>query len=120
MSKIYQFFSLIGGIQPARLVQLQGLTSDGLLQRLLPIMLMPGKLALDQPSDDEGYRELIIALIEAKQQQLEPKGGGLKVRRATYIPARLRNEASPPDSLPDLIPLSESSLASLERWRLSS
>ena len=63
--------SLIGGIQPARLVQLQGLTSDGLLQRLLPIMLMPGKLALDQPSDDEGYRELIIALIEAKQQQLE-------------------------------------------------
>jgi hypothetical protein len=33
--------SLIGGIQPARLAEIHGLTSDGLLQRFLPVMLGP-------------------------------------------------------------------------------
>ena len=47
--------SLIGGIQPAKLVELHGLTSDGLLQRFIPVMMGPSKLAQDCSSDDEQY-----------------------------------------------------------------
>ena len=39
--------SLLGGIQPQRLSELQGLTSDGLLQRFLPVMMGASKFASD-------------------------------------------------------------------------
>jgi Protein of unknown function (DUF3987) len=62
--------SLIGGIQPARLAEIQGLTSDGLLQRFLPVMMRASKLAQDHPSDDEAYAGLVRELIFAKPQRL--------------------------------------------------
>ena len=58
--------SLIGGIQPARLAELHGLTSDGLLQRFLPIMMGPSTLAQDRPCDNEAYSRLVHQLIFAK------------------------------------------------------
>lgn len=42
--------SLIGGIQPARLAELQGLTSDGLLQRFVPVMMGSASLPQDSPA----------------------------------------------------------------------
>src|SRR5262249_51986948 len=62
--------SLLGGIQPARLAQIHGLTTDGLLQRFLPTMMGPSQLALDRASDDEAYSQLIRELIFAKPQNL--------------------------------------------------
>jgi hypothetical protein len=63
--------SLIGGIQPAKLVELHGLTSDGLLQRFLPVMMRSSSLACDCESDDqENYQRLIYKLIRAKHQRL--------------------------------------------------
>jgi hypothetical protein len=58
--------SLLGGIQPARLAELHGLTSDGLLQRFIPVMMAPSKLARDEPCDDEGYSRLIYGLISTR------------------------------------------------------
>jgi Protein of unknown function (DUF3987) len=58
--------SLLGGIQPARLAELRGLTSDGLLQRFIPVMMGPSKLAEDQQCDDAAYKRLVDELISAK------------------------------------------------------
>jgi Protein of unknown function (DUF3987) len=63
--------SLIGGIQPAKLVELHGLTSDGLLQRFIPVMMGPSKLAKDCESDDEDFHRLIYKLIAAKPRRLQ-------------------------------------------------
>jgi hypothetical protein len=57
--------SIIGGIQPARLAELHGLTSDGFLQRCLIIMMRPGENARDLPTDNAAYQRLISDLIEA-------------------------------------------------------
>jgi hypothetical protein len=54
--------SLIGGIQPAKLAELHGLTSDGLLQRFIPVIVGSAKLPLDMPSDDTAYRGLVHKL----------------------------------------------------------
>jgi len=62
--------SLIGGIQPARLAELHGLTSDGLLQRFVPVMMGPSKLAQDRGSDEEHYLRLFSKLIAARPQRL--------------------------------------------------
>jgi hypothetical protein len=62
--------SLIGGIQPARLAELRGLTSDGLLQRFLPMMMGPSSLARDEPSGDEAYAALVRRLIIARPERL--------------------------------------------------
>jgi hypothetical protein len=62
--------SLIGGIQPARLAELHGLTTDGLLQRFIPVMMGAPKLAQDQKNDDEDYLRLVYKLIAAKHQRL--------------------------------------------------
>ena len=43
--------SLIGGVQPKRLAELHGLTSDGLLQRFLPTIMGASKFALDRQSE---------------------------------------------------------------------
>jgi hypothetical protein len=61
---------LIGGIQPARLSELHGLTSDGLLQRFIPIMMGPSTLAQDRACHDGAYGLLILKLIFAKPQRL--------------------------------------------------
>jgi hypothetical protein len=43
--------TLIGGIQPARVNDLGNLTSDGLLQRFIPVMMGPARLPDDRPFD---------------------------------------------------------------------
>jgi hypothetical protein len=64
--------SLIGGIQPAKLAELRGLTSDGLLQRFIPVMMRASNLAQDCASgdDQENYQRLVFKLIAAKHQNL--------------------------------------------------
>jgi hypothetical protein len=62
--------SLIGCIQPLRLAEMQGLTSDGLLQRFLPVMMGEPSFPQDQPCDDKDYNELVRALIFAKPARL--------------------------------------------------
>jgi hypothetical protein len=63
--------SLIGGIQPAKLAELRGLTSDGLLQRFLPVMMRASTFAKDRESgaDQENYRQLVRKLIRAPNQR---------------------------------------------------
>jgi hypothetical protein len=57
--------------QPAKLVELNGLTSDGLLQRFVPVMMRSSNLARDRDGDDqENYQRLIYKLIAAKHQRL--------------------------------------------------
>ena len=63
--------SLIGGIQPERLAELKKTTSsDGLLQRLLPVMMQPPRLPIDAPSRDEDFSRLIRRLVSARPQNL--------------------------------------------------
>jgi hypothetical protein len=62
--------SLIGGIQPAKLAELHGLTSDGLLQRFIPVIVGPANLALDRRSDDTAYRGLVHKLCATQTSQL--------------------------------------------------
>jgi Protein of unknown function (DUF3987)/Primase C terminal 2 (PriCT-2) len=62
--------SILGGIQPARLAEIHGLTSDGLLQRFIPVMMGPSKFALDQAGDDGAYSQLVRDLIFAKHARL--------------------------------------------------
>jgi Protein of unknown function (DUF3987)/Bifunctional DNA primase/polymerase, N-terminal len=62
--------SLLGGIQPKRLAELRGLTSDGLLQRFLPVLMRPATLALDRAGSDEAYRGLVRSLIRVRPARL--------------------------------------------------
>ena len=51
--------SIVGGIQPDRLAELQGLQTDGLLQRFLPVFVGPGRVAEDRPVSNAAYSALI-------------------------------------------------------------
>jgi Protein of unknown function (DUF3987) len=64
--------SLLGGIQPDRLSELHGLTSDGLLQRFLPTMMRSATLPLDTDNEIERqkYESLIAALIRAPHRRM--------------------------------------------------
>jgi hypothetical protein len=66
--------SFLGGIQPGRLAQLQGLTDDGLLQRFLPTLMQapsaPGDIDCRQA--EEGYHTVIRELIKLPDQNLRP------------------------------------------------
>ena len=64
--------SLLGGIQPDRLAEMHGLTSDGLLQRFLPVMMQPGMFPIDEPPSRAGdqFRRLVRQLISAKAERL--------------------------------------------------
>jgi hypothetical protein len=65
--------SLIGGIQPSRLAELRGLTSDGLLQRFVPVMMRSSSFAqdCDTSQDQLNYRGLINKLIAARYQTFD-------------------------------------------------
>ena len=52
------------------MAELDGLTSDGLLQRFIPVMMGPAKLAKDVPCNDEAYGNLTRSLIFAQHAQL--------------------------------------------------
>ncbi len=62
--------SLLGGIQPARLAELHGLTSDGLLQRFLPVMVRAPSVPQDMPGGEEAYAKLIKELILTPPKRL--------------------------------------------------
>jgi hypothetical protein len=64
--------SIIGGIQPARLAELQGLTTDGLLQRFITIMVNGSKLPLDRQGTSEAakYAQLMHRLINLAPRKL--------------------------------------------------
>lgn len=63
--------SIVGGIQPDRLSELQGLQSDGLLQRFLPVFVGPGRVAEDCRSSNTVYADLIEAAAELGPMQFE-------------------------------------------------
>jgi hypothetical protein len=71
--------SLLGCIQPDRLAEMQGLTSDGLLQRFAPVMWGPGTFTQDCPCDDEAYSKLVRELIFAKPARLIMNDAALAV-----------------------------------------
>ena len=62
--------SILGAIQPARLAEIQGLTSDGLLQRFIPVMMSSAKFRQDRVSEDKAYSALVRELIFAKPARL--------------------------------------------------
>ena len=63
--------SVSGGMQPSRLAELQGLTSDGLLQRFIPMIIRPSRLPKDIPTDGPfgGYAVLTRKLLQAQPAQ---------------------------------------------------
>lgn len=69
----------IGGVQPDRLAELGNLTSDGLLQRFLPVMMKravyPAEVESDAPA--EAYKDLIGYLIRAGPHSLQMDEGAL-------------------------------------------
>jgi hypothetical protein len=73
--------SLIGGIQPAKLIELHGLTSDGLLQRFVPVMMRASALPLDHEGDDKRseYQRLVYKLIKARHQRFTLSDTALRV-----------------------------------------
>jgi Protein of unknown function (DUF3987)/Bifunctional DNA primase/polymerase, N-terminal len=64
--------SIIGGIQPARLAELHGLTSDGLLQRFLPVMAGHSTFPVDRnmTGEAERYADLLRCLLGIAPQKL--------------------------------------------------
>jgi hypothetical protein len=64
--------SIIGGIQPARLAELTGLTADGLLQRFLPALLSESTFPIDRTvtSEAERYSAIIKAIVGIAPQKL--------------------------------------------------
>jgi hypothetical protein len=72
--------SIVGGIQPARLAELHGLASDGLLQRFLPVLMRAPKLAvdIDCSETDRNYEALIYELIALPPQQLRTTDGAIE------------------------------------------
>jgi Protein of unknown function (DUF3987) len=58
--------SIIGSIQPEKLEEIHGLTSDGLMQRFLPIMVRSGTFATDTAVNAEAYQLLIRQLASMK------------------------------------------------------
>jgi hypothetical protein len=80
--------SLIGGIQPQRLAELHGLshtlTSDGLLQRFIPVMMGPSQFPIDAPTSEaeEGYRRLTRKWIGAEHARLILSDDALHVMTA--------------------------------------
>ncbi|MGA8612686.1 MAG: DUF3987 domain-containing protein [Xanthobacteraceae bacterium] len=64
--------SLVGGIQPNRLAELHGLTSDGLLQRFVPVLMEQPRFPKDAPTDSpfSGYAKFTRTLVNAQPKTL--------------------------------------------------
>lgn len=75
--------SFLAGIQPDRLAELGNLTSDGLLQRFLPVMLgkpaLPTEVEDDTPGQD--YERLINFLADTQPVRLTCESGAYEVVR---------------------------------------
>ena len=64
--------TLLGGIQPARMAELHGLTSDGLLQRFTPTMMRRATVPRDieNSTDVAKFNALVAALIRAPHRRM--------------------------------------------------
>jgi len=62
--------SILAGIQPTRLAEIVGLTSDGLLQRFIPLMMQPAKFRQARPCTEEAYSRLVREMIFTKPARL--------------------------------------------------
>ena len=73
--------SILGCIQPQRLAEIQGLTSDGLLQRFVPVMMGAASFPRDCPcgDEDDAYGRLVRELIFAKPARLIMDDAALKI-----------------------------------------
>jgi hypothetical protein len=75
--------SILGGIQPDLLRELKGLTSDGLLQRFLPVMMRKPQ----QDSDDfdhkarGGWEKLVKLLLQVEPLKIGLSPEAVKVRK---------------------------------------
>ena len=63
--------SVIGGIQPTRLTEIHGLTSDGLLQRFAPVLMREPRRAQDIDCIEvtRAYERLVFELVELLPQK---------------------------------------------------
>ena len=75
--------SLIGGIQPAKLLEISGLTSDGLLQRFLPIIMGASAPPIDRPINANAYAGLISQLLKEEHRTLSLSDAALEVTNTT-------------------------------------
>jgi hypothetical protein len=91
--------SLLSGTQPGRLAEIQGLTSDGLLQRLLPALMNPGAPPQDAPADDAAYDALTCTLVETAPTRLYMTDTAIE--RMQRLRDHLHSCASACDSLAD-------------------
>lgn len=69
--------AFVGGVQPDRLAEMANLTSDGLLQRFLPVMMTravySGEVEDEAPS--EAYKELCFRLLQMMPAKLQMDEG---------------------------------------------
>jgi hypothetical protein len=75
--------SLLGGIQPDRLSAMRDLTSDGLLQRLLPVLMRPaerGDQNFPAAVSEDAYERLIQLVHCASPRRYQFDNDGLRVR----------------------------------------
>jgi hypothetical protein len=71
--------SLIGGIQPEKLAEMRGLTSDGLLQRFLPVMMGPSAFPVDTDTwaQSANYHLLVRKLLWLDPRKLHMSADAL-------------------------------------------
>jgi len=75
--------SILGGIQPDRLARLRDLTSDGLLQRFLPVLMAPAGRGNEYHSvaaAEADYENLLKSINGAPQQNYHFSDDALEVR----------------------------------------
>lgn len=75
--------SILGGIQPDRLATFRDLTSDGLLQRLLPVLMAPAQRGDEYhpvTAAEDDYEKLIKATNRAPPQTFHFADDALEVR----------------------------------------
>ncbi len=81
----------IAGVQPGRLAALGDLQSDGLLQRLLPVIVADTKMGEDIPDNGvlAAYDELIASLLKLAgcPQSMSPAAAVRGRRRTADLPA---------------------------------
>jgi hypothetical protein len=76
--------SILGGIQPARLHEIHGLTSDGLLQRFAPVLMRAPThpLDIDCSETSAAYEKLTYDLIALRPQRLRLADEAVEVMAA--------------------------------------
>lgn len=70
--------SFVGGVQPDRLKELGNLTSDGLLQRFLPVMMKRSVYSEEVENDEpaKAYEQLIYGLLRLSPAKMQMDEGG--------------------------------------------